>query len=346
MAAEAPVSSRTGALAGAGVVKYTFDMHSAIFSWIRQRGIAAVLCAGVAVLCVPAYGASRIPPPKNSPPDRAELERRLTEARKERARRRLEKNEGAFVGEDGVPVFTDQRRKYLKDTLYNELPFALDPIEVDKQHRNRQYAQYTQSEIARLILRYAQVYGVDPFLVSAVIKVESNFNPVAESPKGARGLMQLMPSTAEEMGVTDITNPAQNVAGGCQYLAKMLKYFKNDRELALAGYNAGPNAVDKYNGVPPYKETRNYVRLVEMWYRRFSQHGLDGAHLAKADDLLTEAGEPAERLEWGRCIIHFHSGVTSQADKVLDQDTSYYVEVKGRVFRIPKRIVKRIESPV
>jgi len=105
-------------------------------------------------------------------------------------------------------------------------------------------------------------YGVDKDLVTAVVARESAGNPYAVSPKGAKGLMQLMDGTAREMGVKYSFSPAENIDGGVKYLKNMLDAFGGDERLALASYNAGPGAVRKYNGVPPYRETQEYVRAV------------------------------------------------------------------------------------
>lgn len=117
-------------------------------------------------------------------------------------------------------------------------------------------------QINQLVQQNADIWQVDPALIKSVIANESSFNANATSPVGAQGLMQLMPETAATLGVKNPYDPAQNVAGGTRYLRGLLDRFKGDTRLAVAAYNAGPNAVEKYGDVPPYAETQNYVQNV------------------------------------------------------------------------------------
>jgi soluble lytic murein transglycosylase-like protein len=121
------------------------------------------------------------------------------------------------------------------------------------------------SDLNAIVASAAKAHDVDPLLVHSIIKVESNYDAHAVSSKGAAGLMQLMPSTARMLGVSDSFDPQQNIEAGVKYLKKLQDIYKDDR-LALAAYNAGPGSVNKYNAVPPYAETQNYVVQVGKRY--------------------------------------------------------------------------------
>jgi soluble lytic murein transglycosylase-like protein len=145
-----------------------------------------------------------------------------------------------------------------------------------------------------IIKRHAEQHGIRAALVKAVVQVESAFNPGAISPKGAMGLMQLMPATAQELGVGNPFNPEENIGGGVRYLRLLLDRYDNNEELALAAYNAGPGAVDKYGEtVPPYRETRAYVSKITRLVQPIKMAGttiykvtevIDGREVVKYTD--------------------------------------------------------------
>lgn len=124
-----------------------------------------------------------------------------------------------------------------------------------------------KKEIKVAITHFSHFYEMDEHLIMAIVKKESYFNPKARSYKHAKGLMQLMPGTAKEMGVEDVYNPFENLEGGIKYFKLMLSKFNGDERLALAAYNAGPYKVIKYKGIPPYSETINYVKTI-LEYRK------------------------------------------------------------------------------
>jgi len=120
-----------------------------------------------------------------------------------------------------------------------------------------------------IIEKASETFGVDPDLIRSVIYNESGLNPEAVSPSGAKGLMQLMDSTADKMGVKNVWDPAENIIGGTRYLKSLLTRYDGDEVLALASYNAGPGNVEKYHGVPPFSETKRYIKRVMQGYLAF-----------------------------------------------------------------------------
>ena len=152
---------------------------------------------------------------------------------------------------------------YNNESLSNlSMSQALQNLEPENETSSINSIYASKSQLISMINQVAQKHGVDEKLVQALIKQEYGFNPNAKSKVGAIGLMQLMPSTAKAMGVKNPYNAAQNVEGGVKYLKSMLNKYNGNIILALAAYNAGPGAVDKYSGVPPYKETENYVKNI------------------------------------------------------------------------------------
>jgi len=155
-----------------------------------------------------------------------------------------------------VPVAQPDFQKILDKTVQ---------LEKNSQNKSTNTAK-SRTEIDNLIEEYSAKNGLDADFVKAVVRQESGFNPNAKSKCGAMGLMQLMPATAKGLGVTNAFDAEQNIYGGTKYLKGLLDRFGNNKELALAAYNAGPNAVKKYNGIPPYAETQNYVKSIMKSY--------------------------------------------------------------------------------
>jgi len=124
-----------------------------------------------------------------------------------------------------------------------------------------------------LIKHYAKMYSLDSNLVRAVVRAESNFDERAISLRGAVGLMQLHPQTIIDLAVVDPFDPSENIAGGTRYLRKMLNRFNGDVDLALAAYNSGPATVERYKGIPPYPETKEYIEKVKYYFQLYRQGG-------------------------------------------------------------------------
>ncbi len=163
-----------------------------------------------------------------------------------------------YVDENGIECYTDTPIDKKADRIFKE-----------NSNSSTNIAQVKYEDVTdyhNIIHEKAETYDIDPSLIKAVIETESTWNSMALSRKGAMGLMQLMPSTASDMNVSNPFNPEENIEGGTKYLRYLLERFKGDLTLALAAYNAGPNAVEKYGFIPPYTETRQYVSKVLSLY--------------------------------------------------------------------------------
>jgi hypothetical protein len=167
--------------------------------------------------------------------------------------------------QNGTPSFSDVPPSKVAYVVYRPSCFACAVNSNVDWHTTQLHLEEFGTEINFA----AQQYSLDPALVRAVIHAESGFNAQARSQKGAMGLMQLMPGTARMLRVTKPLDPDSNILGGSQYLAGLLARFKNDVTLATAAYNAGPEAVQRYAGVPPYAETQVYVQRVKLLHQRY-----------------------------------------------------------------------------
>jgi hypothetical protein len=187
-----------------------------------------------------------------------------------------------YIDENGVECYTDTPVDKTADKIYNDK--SSTSIKTSQ-------VQYEDTEdYHSIILTKAETYDIDPSLIKAVIETESNWNSMAISTKGAMGLMQLMPGTASDMDVRNPFNPEENIEGGTRYLSYLLDRFKGDLTLALAAYNAGPNAVEKYGYVPPYSETRQYVSKVLSLYNGNNYASPQGRKRDKIYKVVLEDG--------------------------------------------------------
>ncbi len=161
-----------------------------------------------------------------------------------------------YVDKEGVAHYTDA------PSSSNYVVYIQDPISAP-------WVGNSSRAYDGIIHKAQGKYGIESYLIKAVIQAESSFNPRAVSKKGAKGLMQIMPINYESLSVSDPFDPSQNIMGGTRYLKQLLKRYDHKLHLALAAYNAGPEAVDRYGTIPPYKETQDYVQKVMKLYTRY-----------------------------------------------------------------------------
>lgn len=177
---------------------------------------------------------------------------------------------------DGSRIITDHalKNRYYKLVRRSQTPKGIGVLAAS---RSQQFARTDTSAYDRIIKETARRHRVDLALVKAIIHAESAFNPYATSHKGARGLMQLLPSTAAQYGIRDLYDPEQNIQAGVRHLKYLLKKYSHNNRLAIAAYNAGENAVKRYQGIPPYNETRTYVKRVLRYKNRYAYLAQPGA---------------------------------------------------------------------
>lgn len=172
-----------------------------------------------------------------------------------------------YVDESGITVYTDRkpeaRYKYRNLGCYGTCRRGV----------NWESTPLKNGEFALEVQAASEIFGIEASLIRAIMHAESWFEPDAVSHAGAQGLMQLMPATQSRFGVTDVFDPLENITAGAAYLAWLLEEFDNDLTRAIAGYNAGENAVRRHGGIPPYPETREYVRRVNILLRRYRESG-------------------------------------------------------------------------
>ena len=251
---------------------------------------------------------------------------------------------GVFQQRDGVIVLTNMPDKYEDSDAYIERDLGFNSVKIPVRFRSDagSAAHLAGKEIKEIVAHYTAFYHLDEALVYAVIRQESNFNPHAVSHAGARGLMQLMPGTASDMGVKNIFDPAENIAGGTQYLSKMMRLFGSE-SLALAAYNAGPGRVRRSgNRIPNIRETQNYVRQVQQRKRRYHREGVGGVRFASTGPVRPDY---IPGLSSGLYQIVFKNGLTQPADAVMEKGSSYFVRHGDRLRSIRKDEVKKIIIP-
>jgi len=199
-------------------------------------------------------------------------------------------------GKNALTIGTEPLRRVPVNTAEERLPLS------EKRACGHQSMEYCNAVIHKTSKRY----GLDPNLVHAVVKAESDYNPYAISRRGAMGIMQLMPETARDLSITNLFSIEQNIDGGVRYLSYLMDRFPGNLTNAIAAYNAGPNAVERYHGTPPYAETRNYVSKVFRYYKDLGGSGQGRSATPAIYKIVREDGSmlftnmPAEYIKRGR----------------------------------------------
>lgn len=194
-----------------------------------------------------------------------------------------------FASSEGKRIYSNTEEIYRLVTV-DPVPAKVRAIPVEDKSSGP-----AQNQIERWIDEISEQHGVDPELVKAVAKTESNYNPYAVSNKGALGLMQLIPETAKRFGVTNVFDAKQNIEGGVKFLKFLIGMFPNNLSYTLAAYNAGENAVLKYKGIPPYRETQTYVRKISQAYSKKGGF-LVAANQSAADRRITTYRDNSGRI--------------------------------------------------
>lgn len=245
----------------------------------------------------------------------------------------------AFLDARGRITYTNNPQSYRHRPDYCEVP--LERVLNEQAAIARAAQPDTALWLLQLVRRSAAKYGVDTDLVLAVIEAESHFKPRARSRQGAKGLMQLMPATAAAMGMKNPYDEAENVAAGTRYLASLLKQFDQDPQLALAAYNAGPTAVRRHGAVPPFKETRAFVKRVLRYVREYKR---PGERLRRIRKSKTYGG--ASPHEGRYYTVYFTDGASQSADLVVEGATHYYIVADGATALQAKDKVARVINPL
>jgi soluble lytic murein transglycosylase-like protein len=259
----------------------------------------------------------------------------------------------AFRTPKGRILYTNDREKFLKRRGYTEVdPYSAKassrPERTTYQYRNAGKIRTVSNvrgipeDIKRHVEFYARQNNLDESLVYAVIKAESSFNSSAKSSKGAQGLMQLMPATAKQMGVRDPYDVGENIRGGTRYLAKLLERFDGDLQLALAGYNAGPEKVKEYGGIPPYKETQDFVRkVIESRNSYYDTRDAADIRLASRERAATAIDRGQDRRT--AYLVQFTSGHTQQAQNVIESGDDYIIQYQGKSYQVSKSLIRSVK---